>query len=208
MKIAIFGGSFNPVHNGHINIVREVTKAVMLDKIFIMPTFISPFKKTDNTYIANGNLRFEMCRLAFKDMENVTVSNYELSKKDVSYTIHTLEYFHKKFPNDDLYFIMGSDMLKSLHLWYHFEDIMKLCTIIAASRVTHQSDFDELTKIAEKLRQYGEILLVNTSAFEVSSTIIREKIIKNEDISCYVPQNVVKYILNNKLYLDLKTDVI
>ncbi len=200
MNIAIFGGSFNPVHNGHINIVREVMKSVSLDKVFIMPTFISPFKKDDTTFVASGKDRTQMCRLAFENVPNVTVSDYEISKQDISYTINTLEHFHEKYPDDKLHFIMGSDMLSSLDKWYRFEDIMKLCTIVACSRITLQSDFDILEHHAEKLRQYGEILLVNTSVFEMSSTVIREKIIKNEDISCYMNQNVVKYIEDNGLY--------
>lgn len=200
MKIAVFGGSFNPVHLGHINLVTEIIKDVMLDKVIIMPANISPFKQNSTSFIADGKDRIEMCRLAFLDFPNVIVSDFEVNNTDVSYTVNTLRHLRSIYPDDKLYFIMGSDMLFSLEKWYLFEEIMSLCTIIAASRVNLQSDFDELEKVALRLREFGEVLLVSTSAFEVSSTLIREEIMKNHDITCYVPQNVVKYILDMNLY--------
>lgn len=198
MKTAIFGGSFNPVHNGHINLVSKITRAVSLDKVIVMPTNISPFKTDCTNNIADGKDRLEMCRLAFEQLENVIVSDYEISCTEISYTINTLRHFKKAYPDDELYFIVGSDMLKTLHLWKSFEEIMSLCTIIAASRVC--GDFDELKKTADELCRFGNIILVEIEPYELSSTHIREKIMNNEDISCYIPSAVVKYIENKKLY--------
>lgn len=198
MKTAIFGGSFNPVHNGHINLVMEITKAVFLDKIIVMPANISPFKTDCTRDTADGKDRLEMCRLAFSKLENVIVSDYEIACTEISYTVNTLRHFKEIYPDDELYFIVGSDMLKTLHLWNRFEEIMSLCTIIAASRIC--GDFDELEKTADELRRFGEVILVKIKPYEISSTHIREKIINNEDISCYIPSAVVKYIENKKLY--------
>lgn len=201
--IALFGGSFNPVHNGHVNLVKEVAAAVKLDRVIVMPTYISPFKKDDCGFVADGNDRLEMCRLAFEKLDHVEVSDYELSLKKVSYTINTLEHFKALYPNDSLYFIMGSDMLMSLDRWYRFEDIMKLCTIVAASRENEQSDISKLHKKAEELQTYGKVIVVNISAYEMSSTLIREKILNNSDISCYLPEKVVKYISDMHIYRNL-----
>ena len=201
--IALFCGSFNPVHNGHVNLVKEVAAAVKLDRVIVMPTYISPFKKDDCGFVADGNDRLEMCRLAFEKLDYVEVSDYELSLKKVSYTINTLEHFKALYPNDSLYFIMGSDMLMSLDRWYRFEDIMKLCTIVAASRENEQSDISKLHKKAEELQTYGKVIVVNISAYEMSSTLIREKILNNSDISCYLPEKVVKYISDMHIYRNL-----
>ena len=201
MKTAIFGGSFNPVHNGHVNLVRETAEKAALDRVIVMPTFISPFKKDSDVFVADGADRLEMCRLAFEDMPFVSVSDYELSRQKVSYTVETLRHYKEVLPDDELYFIMGSDMLLSLTKWYCFEEIMRLCTIIAASREENENDIEGLRNKADDLAKYGKVIVINISAFEVSSTEIREKIIKNQDISCYVPQNVVKYILDKNLYL-------
>jgi nicotinate-nucleotide adenylyltransferase len=198
VKTAIFGGSFNPVHNGHINLVKEIMRSVSLDKVIVMPANISPFKTDCISNIADGADRIEMCRLAFAKLENVTVSDYEICCTEISYTVNTLRHFKKAYPDDELYFIVGSDMLKTLHLWNRFEEIMSLCTIIAASRIC--GDFEELERTADELRRFGKIILVKIEPYEMSSTLIREKIVNNEDISCYIPSAVVKYIENKKLY--------
>lgn len=200
MRTAIFGGSFNPVHNGHVNLVRETAEKAGLDRVIVMPTFISPFKKDSDVFVADGADRLEMCRLAFEDMPFVSVSDYELSRRKVSYTVDTLRHYKAELPDDELYFIMGSDMLLSLKRWNSFEEIMRLCTIIAASREKNESDIEKLRGEAADLSKYGKVIVINISAFEVSSTEIREKIMKNQDISCYVPENVVKYILDTNLY--------
>lgn len=200
MRRAIFGGSFDPIHNGHVNLVRQICGKVKLDQVIVMPTAISPFKQNSERKPAATADRFEMCRLAFADMPFVTVSDYEISLSEVSYTVNTLRHFRAAYPEDKLFFIMGSDMLLSFEKWRNYEEILSMCTVIAASREDGEADMDKLEVQAEKLRKHGEVLLVSTDAYEMSSTEIREKIIKNQDISCYVPKNVVKYILEHKLY--------
>lgn len=202
MNRAIFGGSFDPVHKGHVNLVQQIYDKTELDEIIIMPTAISPFKQNMERKPASASDRLEMCRLAFADMSFVTVSDYEISLSEVSYTVNTIRHFHNLYPNDNLFFIMGSDMLLSFEKWRNFEEILSMCTLIAASREDGETDIQELAAQAENLRKYGNVMLIRTDAYEVSSTEIREKIKKKSDISCYVNENVVKYILENKLYID------
>ena len=200
MRRAIFGGSFDPVHNGHINLVKQICGKVHLDEVIVMPTAISPFKQNMERKPASAADRLEMCRLAFSDMDFVTVSDFEISLLEVSYTVNTLRHFHSLYPDDELFIIIGSDNLLSFEKWRNYEEILSLCTVIAASRENGETDMSELEAQAKKLRKFGEILLVRTETFEASSTEIREKIKKNSDISCYVHENVVKYISEHKLY--------
>lgn len=200
MRRAIFGGSFDPVHKGHVSLVSELKKALELDEIIVMPTGISPFKKDMERRPASGADRLEMCRLAFADMPFATVSDYEVSRIGVSYTFDTVRHFRSLYPNDKLFWLVGGDMLKSFDRWKNWQEILSMCTLAAVSRQKCGSDRDELEKKAAELRKYGEVLFAETKPLEISSTEIRKKIIKNSDISCYVPQNVVKYILECGLY--------
>lgn len=200
MRRAVFGGSFDPVHNGHVNLVKQIYSRVGLDEIIIMPAGISPFKQNMERVPASGRQRYEMCRLAFSDMSYVTVSDYEISLPEVSYTVNTVRHLKEQYPTDELFLIIGSDMLLSFHRWRNFEEILSVCGLIAASRESGQKDIAELEKQAEILKKYGSVTVVPIDTFEVSSTEIRKKIKNSSDISCYVPQNVVKYIMKNDLY--------
>ena len=200
MRRAIYGGSFNPVHNGHINMTKQMMEKAGLDEIIVMPAFVSPFKANDSTFSANGADRLEMCRLAFEDCPFVTVSGYELERAQVSYTVNTVEHFRRVYPDDELFLIIGSDMLLSFDRWHRFEAILSMCTLLVASREDGEKDFSQLEAKAEQLSQYGEIKLIRTEVCEMSSTLIREKIMNNRDISCYMPENVVKYIAENNVY--------
>ncbi len=200
MKRAIFGGSFDPVHNGHVKLVESLCEAVTPDEVIVMPTGISPFKKDMKRRPARAADRLEMCRLAFADMPCVTVSDYEVSRSEVSYTVDTVRHFRELYPDDELYLLIGSDMLLTFDRWRKFEEILADCTLCAASREEGLTDLENLEKKAAELRRYGSIIIIKAEPFEVSSTEIREKIIKNFDISCYVSKNVVKYISENNLY--------
>lgn len=200
-RTALFGGSFDPVHNGHVNLVREIAERNFLDRVIVMPTYISPFKQEKKA--ADGEYRLEMCRIAFSGIPYVTVSDYELSRQGVSYSVDTVEYFSDKYPDDELFFIMGSDMLLSFEKWHRYKDILKMCTIIAASRENGGSDIELLKEKAVELSDKGRVIVTEISAFELSSTEIREKILKNCDLSCYMDKNVVKYIEENNVYCSL-----
>lgn len=198
LKIGIFGGSFNPVHNGHINLVEKIATENKLDKVIVLPTRISPFKSDSNDFVADGNDRIEMCRLAFQRLTYVEVSRYEVDRDKISYTIETLQHLKQLYPDDELFLIIGSDMLLSFTRWKEYKSILKICTVIAASR--ENDDKTALKKASEDLSPYGRIIITDIEPVVVSSTVIREKIKNSNDISCLMPESVVKYILNKKLY--------
>lgn len=202
MRRAVFGGSFDPPHCGHVNLVRQVYEKAELDEIIVMPAGISPFKKDMERIPASGAERYEMCRLAFGDMPYVTVSDYEISQPEVSYTVSTMRYMRELYPEDGLYLIVGGDMLLSFDKWKNYEEILSICSLIAVSREKDGEDAALLEKKAEGLGKYGSVEVLPIDTLEVSSTEIRKKIKKSSDISCYVPQNVVQYISEHKLYVD------
>ena len=196
-SIAIFGGTFNPVHNGHIKLAMDVRKEFDIDRIIVMPSKIPPHKKADN--LASDNDRLNMCRLAFEELKGFEVSDYEIKNSSISYTYYTLKYFKETYPLEKLYFIMGGDMLLSFTKWHRFEEILSMASIIPASREKDQ--YQELLKEAEKLKRYNsEIYIIKSEPFVVSSSEIREYVKNNKEISCYLPNKVVQYISENKIY--------
>ena len=130
-RIGVFGGSFDPVHNEHVNMAVAAMKIFSLDRLIVMPTFISPHKKGID--LAPAASRFDMLKIAFGDVKNAEVSDYEIKKEGVSYTCLTLEYL-KNLYGGDLYFLLGTDMLADLPLWREPEKILSLCTPVVTPR--------------------------------------------------------------------------
>ncbi len=201
MKTALYGGTFNPVHKGHFNCLKTVLDSVDLDRVIVLPDRIPPHKASDG--LVSGKDRMNMCRLAFEGLDKVSISDWELKQKGKSYSVITLRHFHKKYPGDKLFFIMGSDMLLSFEQWFEYKEILKLASLVCVSRENAVTQND-LKAHAQRLMKEngGEIIIVNTKPFEVSSTQIRDMIKKSADTSCYLDKNVVKYIEENELYMD------
>lgn len=197
MKIGIFGGTFNPIHNGHINLVNKISEKISLDRILVIPTNIPPHKITNN--LADDDARLEMCRLAFEDNLKAEISDYEIKQGGKSYTILTIEHLINIYPDDEFYLIIGSDMLLTFHEWKDYQKILKLCTIVAASR--SKADIVKIKPYAHKLiAMGGKCIVVDVEPYEISSSQLRELIANKEQYTCYLPEKVVKYIASKKLY--------
>lgn len=195
-RIGLFGGSFNPIHSGHINLAVSVMEKLMLDKVIFIPSGLAPHKSSSE--YADSADRLEMCRLATEEYESFEVSDYEINKSGKSYSVYTVEHFRKIFPDDELFLMVGSDMLLTFDTWFRYEDILKNAVLAAVSR--NGNDFDELYKMTERLSDLGRIVVVNNDAITISSSKIRKMIKNNEDISCYLNGKVVKYIILKNLY--------
>lgn len=195
---ALFGGSFDPVHLGHVNAVRSLLRCREdINRVIIMPAYVNPFKQGQKS--ASPGQRLEMCRLAFKDIPRCAVDDFEAVRETPSYTAVTLEYLRERFAGDEIILMMGSDSLESLPEWYRAEDILAMALVAAAAR--SEEDMKKISRYAERITSLGgRVMIVPTTPFEVSSTQIRKKILKNEDLSCYMDKNVVKYIMENKIY--------
>lgn len=200
MRIGIYGGSFNPVHLGHKHLADTMCERLNLDKCIIMPAFVSPFK-TDKKGSVAAEHRLRMCELAFGE-DCYEVSDFEIRKNETSYTVNTLTALKEQYPEDELFLIIGSDMLLSFNRWYRWQDILELCTLCAVSRCD-EDPLDELEDFAEKtLRSEGEVLILPFSPLVVSSTEIREAIQNNADTSAFLHPSVWDYIRENNLYIE------
>lgn len=194
-KTGIFGGAFNPVHNGHVNLAREAIEQLKLRKLLIIPTSESPHKATK---LLPFDTRMEMCRLAFdgiSDKCEITVSDIERKMGGVSYTINTIRELAKQCPEAQFYLLIGGDMLFSFREWYKYESILKESKVCAVAR-----GGDNFTDMLEFAAEMGRVKVLPTSIVDVSSTEIREKLAAGKDISELVPQSVAEYIAANDLY--------
>lgn len=194
-KLGIYGGSFNPFHNGHKLSAQAFVEAAELDKLLIMPTFMPPHKQLSDGI--DSYHRLNMIKNVFCD-ERIEVSDYEIKKKGISYTYQTLEHFAQFC--DELYFSLGTDMFLSLDNWKNPNVIFSLCTIVCLVReISENKLIDE--KKAEYEKKYGaRILLPKYSPVELSSTEVREKIKNGESIDDLVPSAVAEYIKKYDLY--------
>lgn len=190
MKIGIFGGTFNPVHNGHVKLVENFRKELKLDKVLVIPTAVPPHKEAEN--IVSGEDRMEMCRLAFGDMAEV--SDIEISRGGRSYTVETLSLLKDIYKDGKFYFMVGSDMLLSFKRWYRWEDILSMCTLCATDRD------NEKTCLSADKELFGKIIFCDFPKTVISSSMVRERLLKNEDISDLIPEKVEQYIIEKGLY--------
>lgn len=197
MRTGLFGGTFNPVHNGHIAAMKAFSEAARLDRLVVMPTGTPPHKRFERE--VSDSDRLEMLKLAVGSLGEV--SDYEMKKDGKSYTVETLEYLKSVYPDDDFFLYMGSDMLLSFETgWRRIEDIMKMCSIVALSRTG--DDFEKLEEYAAYLRKkYGA--KIEVCRFEpkvVSSSQIRALLSEGKDVSALVPKAVLNYMEEKKLY--------
>ena len=202
MKIGIYGGAFNPVHKGHVKLAEEVKIKANLDKIIIMPSGVSPHKSSDS--LIDSTHRLEMCKLAFSG-DGYIVSDLEIKREGKSYTVDTVTELKAIYPDDELYLIMGSDMLLCFDRWYCYEDILSMATIVATTR---QGDIaiDELKKYSRETLG-KETLIVDFEPFECSSTKVRDALISGADATDLVTGEVLSYIIENSLYTDEYTEI-
>ena len=197
MKIAIFGGSFNPVHNEHIMMAKGIVKELCLDKLLIMPTCIAPHKK-DLTAVS-GEHRLNMLRLAFENCENIEVSDYELKKGGISYSYQTVEHIKSVYNPSKLYFLTGSDMLENFPTWKFPERILNSATLVLCERKTGEFDSDVLIKtINEKFG--AEVIKLKCYGENISSTKVRVYKMLGLSLDGLVPNSVENYIEKNNLY--------
>lgn len=193
-KTGIFGGAFNPVHNGHIRLAEEAVKQLKLRKLLIIPTFDSPHK---DTRLAPFDDRMEMCRRAFSHIEGAEVCDIERRLGGVSFTINTIRALKEERPDEQFFLLIGGDMLFYFEKWYKYESILKETKVCAVAR-----DNDSLVDMMEYAQELGRVKVLPTKAVEVSSTEIREKAANGGDISALVPAAVSEYIKANSLYTE------
>lgn len=200
-KIGIMGGTFNPIHIGHLLLAQWAMEEAGLDRVLFMPTGNSYLK--DKTEMLSGAERLAMTRLAVQDREGFLCSDMEVKRGGNTYTYETLEALRRVYPQTKLYFLVGADCLFSIENWYCPEKIFKQCVLLAASRGgTPIIELEE--KRRELAEKYGaDILLVTFPNIEISSTDIRRRCREGKSIQYLVPDCVREYILARRLYENL-----
>lgn len=197
MKIAMFGGSFDPIHNGHVALAHAFTEKLGLDKVLIVPAFIPPHKQQHSTVTPEQKLT--MCRLAFAGEELFEVSDIEIRRQGASFTYMTLQELSALYPEDALFLITGADMFMTIQDWRNPEIIFRLATVCGVPR--NQDDIADLEKQAAFLQTLGaKTEILDAGIMTVSSTEIRNRVKNGESIRDLVPDAVEQYIMANALY--------
>ena len=199
MRIGIFGGTFSPVHNGHVSAAKSFMEQMWLDILFVIPTGTSPHKEMSGGADAYDRLR--MCEAAFSGLDGVIVSDMEIRREGKSYTVDTLRQLYD--PENRLFLLCGTDMMLTLDKWRDADEIFKLCYPVYMRRENDEVITNLIIKKnAEYKEKYGRIATrITGDAVVVSSSEVREKIQKGEDISSLVPPAVEAYIKEKGLYL-------
>lgn len=197
-KVGIMGGTFNPIHNGHLMLAREALKQFELAEVLFMPCGV-PYMKSDQE-VESGQIRAKMTALAIQDTPEFTLSTIEIEHQGNTYTYETLEYLRKINPETEYYFIVGADSLFHMTKWRFPERIFSSCCILAAVR-DDKTICDMEDKIAELIRLYhADIRLLQIACMDISSSDIRRKVRNGESIAHEVPEPVRDYIERKGLY--------
>jgi nicotinate-nucleotide adenylyltransferase len=194
-RIGIFGGAFNPVHNGHLFVAKESLETFELDKVIFVPTGTQVFPKED---LLGKSIRAQLVELAISNKQGFEISYFEINRSEPSYYISTLKSFWSK--NDDIYSIIGEDAFLAFHRWKENSEIINLTKIIITER--YEDNFAKTRKyIDERYKNYeNKIYLLSHPLYRVSSTVIRERIKQGRHIDYLVPDAVKQLILSNHYF--------
>lgn len=196
IKVGIMGGTFDPIHIGHLILAMEAINYKNLDEVWFIPTGNPNFKQDKN--VTDKKKRFEMVKIATQDNDKFKVCDYEINKNNVTYSWGTMKYLRENYDHD-FYFIMGEDSLMSVETWENAEDFLKNTKILACIR--RQEEMSKLDEKIDDLKSKGYFVeKIPTSFIDISSTKIREKVQLNQDFRYFVPNQVFEYIVRNKLY--------
>ena len=196
-KYGIYGGSFDPIHIGHVSLADSAVKECGLDRLIFMPAFISPFKQ--NRKVTDGKDRCGMIESVLGFNKAFRLSTYELHREEPSYTIETLRHWDSML-DGDLYFVLGFDSVIQLDMWYQGEDILRNYHLVTARR-PHTDDLEGM-QIVERFRsEYNaDITIMDMPPVDASSTIIRKLVKEGKPVTGLVPPGVEEYIIEHKLY--------
>lgn len=200
-KLILFGGTFDPIHRGHIAMADYAAEQKKVDEIVFIPASRSPHKKLFP--VANPRMRLEMIKIAIAEKKNFYVSDFELKNPQPSYTLNTIRHFRLQYgKNAQINWLIGADMLKDLDKWHKINELIDECQLSVMFRGgCEKPDFNHLTAALgpqriEKLKKN----IIITPLIEISSTQIRQKLIRKEDVSAMLAPKVLEYIKERGLY--------
>ena len=191
MKIGIFGGSFNPIHSGHAIIAHHIITSGTVDRLWLMVSPVNPLKVHHERQVADTD-RLRMAEMVSRHLENVETSAFEFTMPKPSYTIDTLNALQAKFPNDELYLVIGADNWQVFDRWRNSEEILAKYHLLVYPRLGYD------VVIPEELKE--RVALVDAPIIELSSTAVRERLAQGKSVRYYVPDEVLSYIERKGLY--------
>lgn len=191
-KLGILGGTFDPIHMGHLVLAEQVREQFQLDRVIFIPSASPPHKTEEE--LSSANHRFEMTKLALEGNRYFFVSDIELKREGLSYTVETLRRLKELYNDSEIYFLTGSDVLDEITTWKDPEEIYKLAKVVIAVR----PGFDKLDP-EDHFAQKS--IIARITGVNISSTQIREKVRKGESIKYLVPSKVEEYIKKRNLYI-------
>ncbi len=218
-RVGLFGGTFDPIHFGHLRAAEEIRQILSLSKIYFIPSAVPPHK--ENSDITCASDRLEMLRLAIEGNQYFDISEFELESKSTSYTVDTLEHLSAAHPDTEFYFMLGNELFNQIESWKDYRRLFELCSFVIITRPGF-SDLDSnkiplalkddfryykkvenvisYTKSASKDIAFTEIVFTEIKGIEISSTDIRNFVKSKKSIKYLVPDKIEKYIITKKLY--------
>jgi nicotinate-nucleotide adenylyltransferase len=213
-RILLFGGTFNPIHNGHLIMAQEAVETLLFNQVIFIPSAIPPHKDD----VLSVYHRLKMTRLACDEVNHFKVSDVEEKREGPSFTYDTVMHFKEKYPNSEIYWLIGGDTIPELKTWYKIEELINECKFVIAERNPYKlyksGNKDLFNFLVEETKPFLEfdymdhfIPLVN-SVIDISSTDIRNKVSQNDEctIKFLVPEKVEQYIYDNSIYRDKSED--
>lgn len=194
MRIGLYGGTFDPIHTGHLIVIENAINYMNLDKVIILPSSNPPHKKHKKKTATN--IRVEMVVEAIKDNDKIVLSTYESTDQTVRYTHETIRYFKKYFPEDEIFYILGEDSFLTIDTWRNYEDILDE-NIIVFTRSNIDSDSELVKKVEIIKKDNPNIFLINNLNINISSTLIRG-LVKDKKSIKYLVSDGVKYIIEKR----------
>ena len=206
VRYGIYGGAFDPIHLGHLLLAESCLRQAQLDRVLFVPTGISPHRSGKENYHAPAEDRFNMIESAIIGYEEFLISRYEMDRSEISYTVETLQYFHRSFTlvEPQFFLLMGADMFNDLPNWHEVGEICKLALPLVVTRpetpapyfaalggIVHADRLEEIRQSTVMMPQIG-----------ISSTQIRHRIASGESVRFQVPRSVESYIATHQLYCD------
>jgi nicotinate-nucleotide adenylyltransferase len=199
VKVGLFGGSFDPIHRGHIEPVREARRALGLDRVIYLPTAVPPHKP--GRKLAPAHSRYAMAEMALLDEEGLYASPHELTLGRPAYTIETLEHFRREMPEAELFLLIGGDSFADLSLWVRWREIPGAARIVVLARPGWDLETVPLDLEVAALGRSGRVIFLEQPPVDISSTRLREILAAGEPVPVgSMPGLVVRYVQKYKLY--------
>ncbi|MDD7593291.1 MAG: nicotinate (nicotinamide) nucleotide adenylyltransferase [Peptoniphilaceae bacterium] len=193
--IGILGGTFDPVHRGHLQLAQNAAEALHLKRVFFIPAYAPPHKQNREE---NADHRLRMLELAVEDEPLFCVDDREMRAHQTNYTVHTIQSLQAEMPDEHFYFILGEDSLRQIRTWYHWEELLSLVDVVVSSRPGVDGDVQKEVDVLNALGYH--VLVADGPQLDISSTMIRERIATGRGIRQLVPEKVERYMRSYGLY--------